>query len=94
VPKLFELFGYVIFFWVNEGTPTEPVHVHVAKRRPMQNATKLWITGSGDVIIANNDSQIPARALNTIAKVVAARSGEIAAQWRDTFGEIHFINEQ
>lgn len=43
VPSLFRLFGYVIFFWSNEGAPLEPVHVHVARvfRMPVQQRSGL-----------------------------------------------------
>lgn len=63
MPSLFRLFGYVIFFWSNEGAPLEPVHVHVAKGVPNASATKIWITEAGGCIVANNNSKIPARTL-------------------------------
>lgn len=64
MPSLFRLFGYVIFFWSNEGAPLEPVHVHVAKGVPNASATKIWITEAGGCIVANNNSKIPARTLS------------------------------
>lgn len=27
----------------NENKPVEPVHVHIAKGKPSQNATKVWL---------------------------------------------------
>ena len=64
MPSLFRLFGYVVFFWSNEGNPLEPVHVHVAKGTPNANATKIWITEAGGTLLANNNSQIPQRTLS------------------------------
>ena len=52
MPSLFRLFGYVVFFWSNEGNPLEPVHVHVAKGTPNANATKIWITEAGGTLLA------------------------------------------
>jgi hypothetical protein len=31
MPKIFEIEGYRGFFFSNEGTPQEPVHIHVKK---------------------------------------------------------------
>ena len=90
VPSLFRLFGYIVYFWSNEGMPLEPVHVHVAKGTPSANATKLWITESGGVLLANNNSQIPQRTLNAIMEVIESRSGDIISRWSDTFGETKF----
>ena len=38
MPQLYDFGSYVIFFWVNEGTPTEPIHVHINEKRPVPNA--------------------------------------------------------
>lgn len=90
MPSLFRLFGYVIFFWSNEGAPLEPVHVHVAKGVPNASATKIWITEAGGCIVANNNSKIPARTLSAIVDVLESRSSYIVAQWNDVFGESKF----
>lgn len=37
MPQLFSYGPYVFFFWMGEDG--EPVHVHVAVRRPAENAT-------------------------------------------------------
>ena len=76
MPSLFRLFGYVIFFWSNEGAPLEPVHVHVAKGVPNASATKIWITEAGGCI--------------AIVDVLESRSSYIVAQWNDVFGESKF----
>lgn len=90
MPSLFRLFGYVIFFWSNEGAPLEPVHVHVANGVPNASATKIWITEAGGCIVANNNSKIPARTLSAIVDVLESRSSYIVAQWNDVFGESKF----
>ncbi len=46
MPQIFKIGKYIIYFWVNEGTPREPVHVHVAEGVPQKNARKIWITKS------------------------------------------------
>ena len=49
MPKLFEAFGFIFYFWANEysgGTP-EPVHIHFTNGSPSPNAPKIWINGDG-----------------------------------------------
>ena len=41
MPKPIEDYlGFAFFFWSRENN--EPVHVHVAKGNPTENATKFW----------------------------------------------------
>ena len=42
MPKVFEILGYLIYFWSDEEKPLEPLHVHVA-HKPTKNGTKIWI---------------------------------------------------
>ena len=90
MPSLFRLFGYVVFFWSNEGNPLEPVHVHVAKGTPNANATKIGIPEAGGTLLANNNSQIPQRTLTAIMEVIESRSEDIVSRWNDIFGETRF----
>lgn len=90
MPRIFRIGGYVIFFWVNEGDPLEPVHVHVAEGKPTQSSTKIWITRSGECLLCNNDSRIPERKLRYVMEIVAARSDEIVALWAKTFGSVDY----
>ena len=90
MPSLFRLFGYVIFFWSNEGAPLEPVHVHVAKGVPKCQCNKDLDSEAGGCIVANNNSKIPARTLSAIVDVLESRSSYIVAQWNDVFGESKF----
>ena len=53
MPQLFKIGSYVIYFWINENDPLEPVHVHIAKVRPSANATKIWITRAGKCLLQN-----------------------------------------
>jgi hypothetical protein len=41
MPKVFEIDGYRGFFYSNEGSPREPVHVHVRKG---EGEAKFWVT--------------------------------------------------
>lgn len=83
MPSLFTVGGYRIFFWSNEQG--EPVHVHVCKGAPEPHATKVWITRAGGCILANNDSKIPARTLNTLLDIISAQSELICRKWKEFF---------
>lgn len=46
MPSLFRLGPYIIFFWTGENG--EPVHVHIAVKRPTAEATKIWLPAPAD----------------------------------------------
>ena len=64
--------------------------MHVASKRLTVDATKLWITSEGGVVVCNNDSQIPPEVLRKIARVVEANNKEIVATWVRLFGEARY----
>jgi hypothetical protein len=41
MPKVFEIEGYRGYFFSNEGTPLEPVHIHIKKG---EGEAKFWVT--------------------------------------------------
>lgn len=89
MPKVFEFGPYVIYFWVGENG--EPVHVHVAVKRPTENATKIWLTSSGGCLIAHNKSNIPSKDLADICELVSLNHDYICKKWRAVFqGDISF----
>ncbi|WP_288620236.1 DUF4160 domain-containing protein [uncultured Treponema sp.] len=90
MPQIFRIGSYIIYFWVNEGKPIEPIHVHVSSGEPCENSTKIWITKSGKTIKQNNRSRIPEHQLNSICRVIEYRSFEIIAKWKEYFGEVSF----
>lgn len=85
MPKVLIFGPYVLFFWMAENG--EPVHVHVAVRRPRENATKFWLTSRGGCLLANNNSGIPERDLRDIAKLIMLNHGFICSKWREAFGD-------
>lgn len=92
MPKCFEIYGYIVFFWSNENEPLEPVHVHVGKRIS-QNCTKIWILSDGSAKLENNSSSIPQRDLKRILKVIESYSDYIVKKWESYFGTVAtFIN--
>lgn len=84
MPKCFSVYGYVVFFWSNEGYPIESVHVHIAQRMG-PDTTKVWILSDGSVELANNNSHIPHNELRKIMKVIEVYSDDIVNQWMSYF---------
>lgn len=83
MPSLFRVGSYLVYFWSNENN--EPIHVHVAKGKPSQNATKVWLTKSGGCIVAGNSGKIPVQDLNEILDVISAQYFWIYAAWKEHF---------
>lgn len=90
MPQIFKVGSYWVYFWTNENKPLEPVHVHVSQGGPSPNATKIWITKTGNTFLCHNDSKIPLKVLRNIMRVIEARSDEIVKKWFSYFGEIHY----
>nr|WP_305137175.1 DUF4160 domain-containing protein [uncultured Schaedlerella sp.] len=86
MPRVFRIGSYWIYFWANEGRPSEPVHVHVSEGNPSENATKIWITSFGKCLLAHNNSNIPSKALRNIMRIIEARSSEVIQKWVSFFG--------
>lgn len=83
LPNLFTVSGYKIYFWSNENN--EPIHVHVAKGKPVPNGTKIWLTRAGGCIIANNGSNISKKELNELMDFISAQFFLICAEWKKFF---------
>lgn len=79
MPKLYELLGFQISIWSSENG--EPIHVHVSKRRPSANATKIWLLSDGTFEIAHNASRIPHDDLSKIIRFLNNNSEEIRDFW-------------
>ena len=38
MPQIFKIGSYWIYFWANENRPLEPIHVHVAEGKPVEES--------------------------------------------------------
>ncbi|MCI9355903.1 MAG: DUF4160 domain-containing protein [Firmicutes bacterium] len=88
MPNVLTFMGYHIYFWANENG--EPVHVHIAKGKPTANATKVWITSSGDTVLEHNKSKIPSSDLKKVLSYVRANVRDITGLWCQMFGVITY----
>ena len=90
MPKIFRMGEYWIYFWSNENKPLEPVHVHIAKGQPVENATKVWITSAGKCLLCHNHSKIPVHTLRNIMRMIEARSADVLQKWNSYFGKADY----
>ena len=90
MPQVIKVGAYVIYFWMDEGRPLEPVHVHIAEGKPRPNATKVWLTQSGKAILSSRNSDIPAVDLRKLLRVVEANADLIREKWIEYFEEIRY----
>lgn len=95
MPKIMEILGYIIYFWSNEGQPSEQVHVHIAKR-PSKNGTKVWLRSDGTVQLESNKSQIPSKELKRLMNTIADYHDIIIEEWKKFFNveSVKFIDER
>lgn len=87
MPSIATVFGYHIYFWSREQ---EPVHVHVCKGTPTENATKFWITCSGGALMVKNSSRIPKNDLKKLESWISANVKLIVSRWVSHFGVISY----
>jgi len=79
MPTVFLHRGFRFFFYANEGTPREPVHIHVEKDGV---EAKFWLRP--DVRVAYNDGY-DARTLRELVEIVEANRVRIERAWNDFF---------
>jgi hypothetical protein len=80
MPTIFRAEGFRFFFFSNEGSPREPIHVHA--RRDGHRA-KFWLH---PVSLARNQG-FSGHELNELAKLVEAQKFEIERAWHEYFGD-------
>jgi len=90
MPQVFKIGSYWVYFWSNENDPLEPVHVHVAEGSPQPNATKIWLTRTGKGLLANNNSDIPAKTLRNIMRIIESQHQIVFQKWIQYFEQIQF----
>ncbi len=84
MPRILTFGQYVLYFWIAENG--EPVHIHVAIRRPTEHATKFWLTAGGGCILARDNGEIPQRDLRDLARLITLNHVYICEKWVERFG--------
>ena len=80
MPVIFRYKGFRFFFYSNEGSPREPVHVHI---RANEGEAKFWLHPA--VHLAGS-SGFDARTLRELAECVEQNTVMIEEAWHEYFG--------
>ena len=80
MPTVFLERGFRFFFYSNEGSPREPLHIHVEKDNL---EAKFWLIP--EVNVAYNDGY-DARTLRELLRIVEANRDRIERAWNEFFG--------
>lgn len=80
MPVVFRWNGIRFFFYSNEGSPVEPVHIHAEGQG---GEAKFWLDPSPSVA---QSAGFDRRALSELVKVVAQNRDRIERAWHDYFG--------
>ena len=88
MPNIVTIMGYKVYFWMNENG--EPIHVHVSKGKPSQNATKLWMASNGGFVTCHNKSRIPKHDLQKIISYLVVNNITIVNMWYGAFGYVKY----
>ena len=79
MPVVFRERGFKFFFYSNEGTPQEPVHIHVERD---EKEAKFWLRP--EVQLAYSDG-FDARTLRNVLEIVESHRDEIERRWNEFF---------
>lgn len=80
MPTVFRERGFRFFFYSNEGSPREPVHIHVEKDKV---EAKFWLRP--EIRVAYNDGY-DARTLRELMSIVGFNRERIERAWNEYFG--------
>ena len=80
MPVVLRYKGFRFFFYSNEGSPREPLHVHV---RGGGGEAKFWLRPAVHVAPGHG---LDARTLRELAAVVEANAQLIERTWHEYFG--------
>ncbi|MBI1237759.1 MAG: DUF4160 domain-containing protein [Alphaproteobacteria bacterium] len=79
MPTVFRDRGYRFFFYSNEGSPREPVHIHVEKG---SGVAKFWI----DPVQLSDSDGFNRKELKELADIIEAHQDWIERAWHEHFG--------
>ena len=74
---------------------TEPIHVHVAEKRPSKACAKFWLLENGTCKLAYNRADIPNKDLKKIEQFIELNFNVFCTKWKDFFqlSKIDFLTE-
>ena len=79
MPKIFEIEGFRGSFFSNEGSPLEPIHIHIKKG---EGEAKFWVTPTVSLAEARN---MKVSELARAQEIVVEHRQEILDSWNRYF---------
>ena len=79
MPVILRYKGFRFFFYSNEGSPREPVHVHI---RGGEGEAKFWLRPA---VLLVNSNGFDARTLRELAEAVEQNAALIERAWNEHF---------
>ena len=79
MPKVFEYDGFKYFFFSNEGSPLEPIHIHVRKS---EKTAKFWLEPE---ILLDKSYKMSSNDLRKILDVIIQNQDLIREKWNAYF---------
>jgi hypothetical protein len=79
MPKVFEIEGFRGFFFSNEGSPSEPIHIHIKKG---DGEAKFWVM---PIISLAESRKMKVSELARAQEIVTERRQEILDSWASYF---------
>lgn len=94
MPNYFKFKDYLLYFYVGDGI--EPIHVHVAEKRPSKSSAKFWLLRDGTCELAYNRADIPNKDLKKIEQFIELNFNIFCDKWKDFFqlSSIDFLNNK
>lgn len=72
MPNYFRFKDYLLYFYVGDGI--EPIHVHVAEKRPSKSSAKFWLIEDGTCQLAYHRANIPNKDLKRLSNLLKSIS--------------------
>jgi len=79
MPTVFRQDGYRFFFYSNEGSPLEPMHIHVQKAGA---EAKFWLIPE---IVLDRSDGFDAKTLRRLLGIVKSNRNIIEDRWNEYF---------
>jgi hypothetical protein len=83
MPTVFRWKKYRFYFWSNEGSPSEPIHIHVEKGKSEAEAV-FWV---GSFVHLRESYGMKDHELTDIKKVILKNRKLIIEVWNDYFNK-------
>lgn len=92
MPVLYRYGAYCVYFWSDECTSREEVHIHISEGKPTKDADKFWLTKSGYFVPDKHNSKLQRRICTKILENLSNQEfiDILEGKWFSMFGELKY----